>query len=105
MSLERPSGEILKWYGYELSVSTNTKDHSLNGKYSTDQLQTMIQSYISEFVLCDTCGNPETKYVTSKNRVDIIGKKCAACAATNSLRCSEKMKKAIIQFRGKSRKK
>ena len=89
-SLNRSPSEIIKWYGYNLGVNSNTKDRSLNGKYDTKKLQVLLQDYIKNHVLCGVCGNPETTYNTTKGK---LVKKCASCGGTSYVKVHIKMKK------------
>jgi translation initiation factor 2 beta subunit (eIF-2beta)/eIF-5 len=88
--LQRDSKEILKWYGYTLGVNSNTKDFSLNGQYNTKKLQEHLQNYITNHVLCDVCGNPETHY---KSRKGNLRKKCASCGESSKVKLHPKMEK------------
>ena len=89
-ALNRSPNEICKWYGYTLGVSSNTKDFSLNGKYETKKLQTLLQDFIDCHVLCGVCGNPETTYQTLKGT---LIKQCASCGKQSELKLHPKMKK------------
>lgn len=73
-ALSRSTDELMALF--KLKLGTRTKDHTLNGEFSALELQQHLATYISQFVLCSSCSNPETHYLVHKTYICI---KCAAC--------------------------
>lgn len=44
----------------ELHTRCNTKKATINGQITKQQLQSALQKYINNNILCVKCGNPET---------------------------------------------
>jgi translation initiation factor 5 len=93
-ALHRPELEILKWFGYTLGSSVNSKDFALNGKYDEAELQNYLQQYINDYILCATCNNPETTYSVVDKR---IIRKCKACSAESPVHAHPKLKKDLLR--------
>jgi len=94
-NLARSPDEIFKWFGYTYGVQGNLKEYALNGKFETAALQTKLQDYIDNHVLCGVCGNPETKYQskTEKGVLVSLSKKCSSCGGTSAVKLHPKMLK------------
>lgn len=56
---------------------------TLNGRFSQQALQGIVNKYVKEFVLCPMCDRPDTKMVEQQG-VKVL--KCDACGAMNPLR-------------------
>ncbi|KAK5174525.1 eukaryotic translation initiation factor 5 [Saxophila tyrrhenica] len=78
--LDRPPSYVIKYFGFELGAQTNIdpKDDRwiINGAHEATKLQDYLDGFISKFVLCKDCKNPET--VVSVKEGDII-LDCKAC--------------------------
>lgn len=88
--INRDPKELIKWFGYTLGISANTKECSLNGMYSSQKLQEHLQDFINNHVLCGVCGNPETTYETKKGK---LSKQCASCGGVSAVKVHPKMTK------------
>lgn len=66
-SIQQPETFIRKYLQKVMGTSVS-KDFSLPGYLSPETLDAVIETLITEYVLCPTCGNPET-----------AGGRCAAC--------------------------
>lgn len=55
----------------------------IKGKFSAEEIQKLVNDYISRHVLCDECKRPDTKIVEQQG-VKIL--KCEACGAHTPLR-------------------
>ncbi|EPS38183.1 hypothetical protein H072_7956 [Dactylellina haptotyla CBS 200.50] len=78
-SLSRPPIYVVKYFGFELGAQTNA-DHDrwiINGAHDANKLQDLLDGFISKFVLCKECQNPETDLTISKDG-NII-RNCKAC--------------------------
>jgi translation initiation factor 2 beta subunit (eIF-2beta)/eIF-5 len=80
--LGRDIGFIKKYFNKKMSVSVNWRSKSgdleLGGVYKLDELLTVLQEMIDEYVLCIGCGNPETRIRYSKSGGG-IKMSCGAC--------------------------
>ena len=53
-----------------------------------------LREYVTEFVLCDQCGNPETTYLKKKNK---LGKTCRACGHSSQIKSNDKLIRYILR--------
>ena len=83
---------IKKYLNKKLSISVNWKNKEneleLGGIYNDKDLEECLQCFINEYILCNKCGNPETKLKYNKKK-DILKMKCNACGKKSCLECSE----------------
>jgi len=75
-SIDRPESVIISFLSKTLGTGSNGKD-KLRGTFSVSTLETHIENYIINHVLCKTCQNPET-YI-DKNKI-----RCKACGFSRS---------------------
>lgn len=96
-SLHRNPGEVNKFFGTELGAQTRynaeTDRAIVNGAFTDGTLQDLIHRYIDKFVLCPTCGLPETEY---KIKSGTIWHKCAACGSKEMVDMSHKLCNYIL---------
>ena len=63
-SLARPGAYLIKYFGFELGAQTNIDPPDdrwiINGAHEAMKLQELLDGFISKFVLCKKCKNPET---------------------------------------------
>ncbi|KAK1750768.1 putative eukaryotic translation initiation factor 5 protein [Echria macrotheca] len=63
-SLARPGAYLIKYFGFELGAQTNIDPPDdrwiINGAHEASKLQELLDGFISKFVLCKKCKNPET---------------------------------------------
>ena len=80
-SLNRPPSYPTKFFGCELGAQVMCDDkvnrYIVNGVHETHKLQDLLDIFISKFVLCPACKNPETELVIAKD--GNIYTKCKAC--------------------------
>lgn len=74
-SLSREPEDVMKWF--RNALATRVTKNTLSGRLSAEVLQTFLQDYINRFVLCESCGNPETKMKVAKRSGVKLG--CHAC--------------------------
>ena len=55
---------------------TSQVNYILNGKFTSERLSEVFDSLINKYVLCGTCGNPETEFKLKKN---VIFLECQSC--------------------------
>ena len=96
-SLHRDPGEVNKFFGTELGAQTrynaDTDRAIVNGAHTDAVLQDLMHRYIEKFVLCPTCGLPETDY---KIKSGVIWHKCAACGAKEMVDMGHKLCNYIL---------
>ena len=84
--LGREEKEILTYFGKSLGCSTNydVKGNKaiLSKATSLTELEPYLFNYIDTYVLCETCGNPETKLEKKKKKISKI---CVACGAKSKI--------------------
>merc|ERR1711974_356750 len=84
-----------KWFGYELgaqSTYTNKEGEGersvVNGHHETAVFQTMLDKFITTYVLCPNCHLPEIDIGVKKDK---IMSKCAACGWSGELDPTHKL--------------
>ncbi|RLI88719.1 MAG: translation initiation factor IF-2 subunit beta [Archaeoglobales archaeon] len=55
----------------------------LQGKFSEDEIQKEIDSYVKSYVLCRECGAPDTVFVREER---VLFLRCTACGAKHPVR-------------------
>lgn len=105
LSLHRTPAEVNKFFGCELGAQTTYSNESdravVNGAHTDAVLQEMMKRYIQGFVLCPSCGLPETKY---KIKSEVIYHTCAACGAKDMVDMSHKLCTFILAQDKKAKK-
>ena len=84
-TLGRPPEHMLKYILKELATPGNLTRTALilGSKIPASKINEKIRNYAHEFVLCKTCGKPDTKI--EKER-ELTFMKCAACGARHSIK-------------------
>ncbi len=83
--LRREPKHLLKFLSKELA-SPGAIDGAraiFDTKLQAAAVQKKLEAYVKEFIICKSCGRPDTKLVT-ENRIAMA--KCEACGARNSVR-------------------
>ncbi len=80
ISLNRIPIEIIKFFSYELG--TSIKNYSIKGRFSKEQLNTLLEKYINKYIICKKCLLPSTYYKFKKNSIKLI---CTACGNKSKL--------------------
>jgi len=92
VSLHRSPPEVNKFFGCELGAQTSYSEETdravVNGAHTDGALQEMVHRYVEYFVLCPSCGLPETEY---KIKSDIIWHRCKACGAKEMVNMQHKL--------------
>lgn len=80
-ALGRPPAYLIKYFGFELgaqtSINEGTDRYLVNGVHDAPKLQDYLDGFISKFVLCGSCKNPETDIIITKD--DDLIRDCKAC--------------------------
>lgn len=77
-SLERPEDQITIFFKKNFKTQVSLKDStiSIRGTKTLEELECVLELFIKDYILCNHCGNPETKmYSISKQEKRI----CKAC--------------------------
>jgi len=98
-SLSRPPVYLVKFFGFELGAQTNTGDNNdrwiINGAHEASKLQDYLDSFITKFVLCKECKNPETDLSISKDQQII--RNCKACGQRTMVESRGKLSSYILK--------
>eukprot|EP00567_Pseudictyota_dubia_P006850 CAMPEP_0197451020 /NCGR_PEP_ID=MMETSP1175-20131217/27397_1 /TAXON_ID=1003142 /ORGANISM="Triceratium dubium, Strain CCMP147" /LENGTH=84 /DNA_ID=CAMNT_0042983617 /DNA_START=36 /DNA_END=287 /DNA_ORIENTATION=+ len=67
---------------------------TVNGDFTSSQLQAVLSEYIDTFILCSVCGDPGTRYGMkggggSKKKNPGLFLSCGACGAMTCIDCDE----------------
>lgn len=97
-SLSRPPAYVIKYFGFELGAQANAKPTDdrwiINGAHDAPKLQDYLDGFISKFVLCKKCKNPETDTII-KN--DLITLDCKACGQRSDVDPRLKLSTFIVR--------
>ncbi|KAN0042769.1 hypothetical protein ACTA71_012692 [Dictyostelium dimigraforme] len=94
--LDRQPEYITKFYEIEFNAKSNIENekYSINGQYTDERLASSLDKFISKFVLCSYCKNPETKFVIKKGVIEF---KCAACGRVGPIDMKHKLSSYIVK--------
>ena len=83
--LRRDINHLFKFMLRELATTGEIKNNLVifNGKFTPTMLNSKIEKYVKEFVLCNQCGKPDTELIKEKG---LTIKRCEACGARSSVR-------------------
>ncbi|KAI9886455.1 MAG: hypothetical protein M1823_001773 [Watsoniomyces obsoletus] len=105
-SLSRPPSYVIKYFGFELGAQTNTNPTDdrwiINGAHEASKLQDYLDGFISKFVLCKKCKNPETDVVIKDGRIVLD---CKACGQRSDVDIRLKLSSFILKNQPKKGKK
>ncbi|KAL2834180.1 translation initiation factor eIF5 [Aspergillus cavernicola] len=106
-SLSRPPAYVIKYFGFELGAQANAKPTDdrwiINGAHDARKLQDYLDGFISKFVLCKKCKNPETDVTIKDEKITLD---CKACGQRSDVDPRLKLSTFIIrnQTSGKGKK-
>ncbi|KAF9364378.1 hypothetical protein BGX34_001692 [Mortierella sp. NVP85] len=84
-ALNRPTTYPTKYFGCELGAQVKCDEKAdryiVNGAHDAEKLQQLLNGFIQKFVLCPSCGNPETDIIVDKSST--IQMYCNACGRRN----------------------
>jgi len=105
-SLARPGAYVIKYFGFELGAQTNTNPADdrwiINGAHEASKLQDYLDGFITKFVLCKKCKNPETDVVIKDGRIVLD---CKACGQRSDVDLRLKLSGFILKNQPKKAKK
>lgn len=97
-SLARPPIYVVKYFGFELGAQTNAGSDDrwiINGAHEATKLQELLDGFITKFVLCKECLNPETDLSINKDQ-NII-RNCKACGQRTKVDARLKLSGYILK--------
>lgn len=98
-ALARPPAYVVKYFGYELGAQTTMKEEEdrylVNGAHQQNELQDSLDGFITKFVLCGACKNPETQ-ITIKGK-GFLQKDCKACGRITDVDLRHKLSSYILK--------
>lgn len=105
-SLSRPPSYVIKYFGFELGAQTNINPSDdrwiINGAHEASKLQDHLDGFISRFVLCKNCKNPETDVVIKDGNILLD---CKACGQRSNVDLRLKLSGFILKNQPKKGKK
>jgi translation initiation factor 5 len=105
-SLARPGAYLIKYFGFELGAQTNIDPPDdrwiINGAHDAAKLQDYLDGFISKFVLCKKCKNPETDVHIKDGRIMLD---CKACGERSEVDLRLKLSGFILKNTPKKGKK
>ncbi|EGO58070.1 eukaryotic translation initiation factor 5 [Neurospora tetrasperma FGSC 2508] len=97
-SLARPGGYLIKYFGFELGAQTNIDPPDdrwiINGSHEAAKLQDLLDGFISKFVLCKKCKNPETVVQIKDEKITLD---CKACGQRSKVEPQLKLTSFILK--------
>ena len=83
--INRSENHFLKFLAGELATSVTVEGHRavFAGKHAKVTLQTLLERYTKEFVICNECTKPDT---VLEPRDRILWKVCHACGAKSAVK-------------------
>jgi len=98
--------DVIKYFGFELGAQTNTDPADdrwiINGAHEASKLQDYLDGFITKFVLCKKCRNPETEVHIKDG---IITLPCKACGHISDVDLRAKLSSFILKNQPKKGKK
>lgn len=98
-ALGRPPQYVVKYFGYELGAQVIAKEEEdryvVNGAHDQNELQDSLDGFITKFVLCGACKNPETQ-IQIKGKGD-LQKDCKACGRITAIDLRHKLSSYILK--------
>ncbi|KAJ5486575.1 hypothetical protein N7530_000875 [Penicillium desertorum] len=105
-SLSRPPAYLIKYFGFELGAQANAKPSDdrwiINGSHDAPKLQDYLDGFISKFVLCKKCKNPETDVIIKDEKITLD---CKACGQRSDVDPRLKLSTFIVRNQPKGGKK
>lgn len=105
-SLSRPPAYVIKYFGFELGAQANAKPTDdrwiINGAHDAPKLQDYLDGFISKFVLCKKCKNPETDVNIKDDQITLD---CKACGQRSDVDPRLKLSTFIVRNNPKGGKK
>lgn len=105
-SLARPPSYLIKYFGFELGAQTNIDPADdrwiINGAHESSKLQDYLDGFITKFVLCRSCKNPETVVIVKNGDITLD---CKACGERSQVDPRLKLSSFVLKHAPKKGKK
>jgi translation initiation factor 5 len=86
---------LLSYIANKLATNVNDKKGWIKGFHFPPALEICIDEFVLTYVLCTSCGNPETD-VKIKSSRNLVYLKCKACGSRTILPQTDKLTKKIL---------
>lgn len=97
--LKRDVNSIMKFLGSSFGTQSKFDKKrncgSLQGPFTIEKIQSELQKYINEFVLCLQCGLPETTFEKKQKK---LYSKCSACGKLSLVVGNQKVIQLLINL-------
>lgn len=91
---------LTKFFGCELGaqihVDEKNERYIVNGAHEAAKLQELLDGFIKKFVLCQSCGNPETIMHVNK-KTCTVATVCKACGSQGQLDVTHRLTQYIVK--------
>jgi translation initiation factor 5 len=98
--ISRPEQILMKYFQFELgtqkTVSAKDDKFILTGSRTQETMQSKVDSFITKFVLCKHCRNPETVLTLVNNKKVTL--KCKACGKTTDVNTDERCYQLFVVY-------
>ncbi|BGP28156.1 translation initiation factor eIF-5 [Rhodotorula toruloides] len=98
-ALNRPASYPTKYFGSELGAQSTCNDDTeryiVNGAHDQNRMRELLDGFIDKFVLCQSCKNPETELIVSKD--EYITADCKACGHVGDIDMRHKLSGYIVK--------
>jgi len=83
--LMRDGDHLLKYIVTRLATSGSRAEEKvvLKGKFRTQQLDSLVEEYMREYVICPVCNRPDTSMTKEKGILYLV---CSSCGARVSVK-------------------
>ena len=104
--IDRSQSCVKTWYTLSMGLNTrsdpkNPNELQINGKHEANILQDSLYEFISVFVACPTCSNPETTMFVKGNSSKGDGPlmlQCRACGSSNPVQTKTKAQQKMSEW-------
>ncbi|RWS28847.1 eukaryotic translation initiation factor 5-like protein [Leptotrombidium deliense] len=100
-ALNRPPMYPTKYFGCVLGAQVNcdlkNERYIVNGAHESNKLQDLLDGFIQKYVLCSSCGNPETVLGVLQKK-SVITTSCKACGFSGTLNNRDKLTTYILKY-------
>jgi translation initiation factor 5 len=99
-ALNRPATYPTKYFGCELGAQIQfdykNERFIVNGAHEANKLQDLLDGFISKYVLCPECDNPETDLLINAKK-ETISQTCKACGYRGMITVQHKLNTFILK--------
>jgi translation initiation factor 5 len=100
-AINRKPSYPTKFFGVECGAQTQMDEKNdryiVNGVHEPSKLQELMYNFIQKYVLCSSCGNPETVLSVKNKKSGIVGYRCKACGHNGEVISSHRLTQYIVK--------